>query len=342
MATSKYQSSYGFSRRQRRPRRRSIIASYWSGLGLSFQPWVAFFQGKGGLPWPNGSMRDKERVNRKRQRALAEMAQRLKEAREYRHLSLAAVSLATKISQKNLAALEAADLRALPGRAYTRAFLRTYAAYLGLDGEEMSKLLPAPPERAPKVYETRREYTGPSATFLIMFSAVLGLVACVGWVALQAAMRPAAMVAGPSVLDAPTAETTAGVLDVQPPTPSPTATPALTLMVHASQPLSVTITIDGSQVFSGTLAAGDNKTFGGAATARLRTNNAAFAEVTYNGEKLKPLGKPNETVEMEWVAGKKRPTPVPSGTAKPNVNATVTPTVTPPPPPPVSTGERPR
>lgn len=60
----------------------------------------------------------------------------LREVRERRGLSLADAERETKIRQKYLAALEDDNLTALPGPLYVRGFLRNYALYLGIDGDE--------------------------------------------------------------------------------------------------------------------------------------------------------------------------------------------------------------
>ena len=60
----------------------------------------------------------------------------LREVRERRGLSLADAERETKIRQKYLAALEDDNLAALPGPLYVRGFLRNYALYLGIDGNE--------------------------------------------------------------------------------------------------------------------------------------------------------------------------------------------------------------
>jgi hypothetical protein len=71
-------------------------------------------------------------------------------ARETRGLSLADAEQLTCIRAKYLAALEDGEFAALPGRAYARAFLRTYTAALGLDADrfvtEFEELVPAPAE----------------------------------------------------------------------------------------------------------------------------------------------------------------------------------------------------
>ena len=59
----------------------------------------------------------------------------LREARERQGLGYPEIELGTKIRAKYIRALEEEDFDAIPGDAYTRGFLRTYAEYLGLDGE---------------------------------------------------------------------------------------------------------------------------------------------------------------------------------------------------------------
>jgi cytoskeleton protein RodZ len=58
----------------------------------------------------------------------------LREAREKRKLSLEDVQKELRIRERYLVALEEESWAILPGEAYTKAFLRTYAEFLGLDG----------------------------------------------------------------------------------------------------------------------------------------------------------------------------------------------------------------
>jgi ferric-dicitrate binding protein FerR (iron transport regulator) len=64
-----------------------------------------------------------------------EIGNSLRSARERQGLGYPEVELATKIRAKYIRALEEEDFTAIPGDAYMRGFLRTYADYLGLDGE---------------------------------------------------------------------------------------------------------------------------------------------------------------------------------------------------------------
>jgi transcriptional regulator with XRE-family HTH domain len=59
----------------------------------------------------------------------------LRQARNRRSLTLAEISDATKIRVRYLRALETEDWDVMPAPAYARGFLRTYAAYLGLDAD---------------------------------------------------------------------------------------------------------------------------------------------------------------------------------------------------------------
>jgi cytoskeleton protein RodZ len=82
----------------------------------------------------------------------------LREARTRRKLGLSEVEAAIKIRVRYLQAIENEEWDALPGGAYTRAFIRTYASHLGLDGDRLSDdyrrdTAPAGGERAPKRIE---------------------------------------------------------------------------------------------------------------------------------------------------------------------------------------------
>jgi len=64
-----------------------------------------------------------------------EIGNSLREARERRRLDFAQAELATKIRGKYLRALEDEEFELLPAQTYVKGFLRTYAEYLGLDGQ---------------------------------------------------------------------------------------------------------------------------------------------------------------------------------------------------------------
>jgi hypothetical protein len=82
----------------------------------------------------------------------------LREARNRRKADLTTVEAAIKIRVRYLQAMENEEWDALPGGAYTRGFIRTYASYLGLDGDRLAddyrrSVGPAGGERVPQRVE---------------------------------------------------------------------------------------------------------------------------------------------------------------------------------------------
>ena len=71
----------------------------------------------------------------------AEIGRILEQKRKERGLSFEEVEQATKIRKRYLTGLEREDYTILPDAVYARGFLKTYANYLGLDGEALSQQL---------------------------------------------------------------------------------------------------------------------------------------------------------------------------------------------------------
>jgi cytoskeleton protein RodZ len=132
----------------------------------------------------------------------ARIGQILETARKERDLTLEEVERATKIRKRYLVGLEREDYGTLPDAVYARGFLKTYANYLGLDGEELSREFQdrMKPRRergisygAPNQSEFDRPLINPSqlgpprrrksisgTTILSLLVALLALVAVVG------------------------------------------------------------------------------------------------------------------------------------------------------------------
>ena len=71
----------------------------------------------------------------------AKIGRFLEQKRKERGLSLEEVEQATKIRKRYLTGLEREDYSMLPDAVYAHGFLKTYANYLGLDGEALSRQL---------------------------------------------------------------------------------------------------------------------------------------------------------------------------------------------------------
>ena len=70
----------------------------------------------------------------------------LRTERETQGRTLTEVSKAVYIKTKYLSALEEENFAAIPGEVYVKGFIRAYASYLGVDGEELVAQYDGPSE----------------------------------------------------------------------------------------------------------------------------------------------------------------------------------------------------
>lgn len=191
---------------------------------------------------------------------------RLAAARAERGWSLADAQRGTDIRLKYLEALERGDLDALPGWAYARAFVRTYARALSLDADQ----LVAEFEQAAPPEEMEIEPIGlPPARRFPVRRAVLGAiglctVALVAWAATSSHSKksPPAQVSPPP--------RTVASQPAQPPPPGVQVTTTTqqvraTLVVRARGRCWLIVraggTPNGTVLYEGTLDPGETKTF---------------------------------------------------------------------------------
>lgn len=120
---------------------------------------------------------------------------KLRDARTRRKLSLQDVEEETKIRARYLQALENEDWDQLPGDTYARAFIRTYGALLGLDGDRLAdeqrraRGAARPGERLPRVDPRPRKVTRrrgrrwqvpPRLVTALVLAAVVGALIAIG------------------------------------------------------------------------------------------------------------------------------------------------------------------
>ena len=93
----------------------------------------------------------------------AKIGRFLEQTRKERGLSLEEVEQATKIRKRYLVGLENEDYAMLPDAVYAQGFLKTYANYLGLDGEALSRQLKS--HRKPRLERGIGYNTQPESEF---------------------------------------------------------------------------------------------------------------------------------------------------------------------------------
>ncbi len=225
----------------------------------------------------------------------------LREARTRRGLSAADVQTGIRIRERYLMALEEEQWELLPGEAYTKGFLRTYAEFLGLDGElyidEYNARLRSHDEEqpVPEVFAPRR---GPSRTALRTLAGALVLAAAVaGLAAWRLAGSSTPHVAQPPASGGPAAAAApAPTVKTKPLAKSPTApaVPAFAviraargdcwLSVHAGGP-------HGALLFEGTLSQGSTKRFALTHAVWMRMGRPDVLDVRVGGRAV--AGLPN-------------------------------------------------
>ena len=194
-----------------------------------------------------------------------EIGSSLREARLRRGLTLADAESKTKIRVKYLAALEDERFDVLPGDAYAKGFLHTYAEFLGLRGslyvDEFNERFGASEE--PDLPPPRRPRGGGVARLLdrriVIATAVVAAIAGLVWLGSREPGDAPELAAGPP--PSPRPETAAP----PPPPPARPRRPA-TLVLRAARGdcwLSVRVgSQDGKLVYEQTLAHGRRVVFG--------------------------------------------------------------------------------
>jgi helix-turn-helix protein len=143
------------------------------------------------------------------------VGKKLHEARTRRKLSLQQAEEATKIRLRYLQAIEDEDWDQLPGDTYARAFIRTYGALLGLDGERLAEEhrrqrgATRPGERLPRVdprplrtpRPRRQRRISPQLAGALVSALVLGAFLVIG-LALDGDSNDSGSAPGPRIDDA--------------------------------------------------------------------------------------------------------------------------------------------
>jgi hypothetical protein len=193
---------------------------------------------------------------------LFEIGASLAAARKGQSLSITDAERLTLLRGKYLEALEADDFRALPGRTYGRAFLRTYADALGLDAEQFvdefdARYSQSGEEESVPLFKPRRRRIG--TRLVLALAVVAALLGALLWSTLTPAGKVNAPARPPVAHAAPPHQRVA----LAPPPTKPVAKPALViratsgpcwLLVRRGGP-------GGAVLYEGTLEQGNVKSF---------------------------------------------------------------------------------
>lgn len=262
----------------------------------------------------------------------------LEKARKERGLTLEEAEHATKIRKRYLSGLEREDYGVLPDAVYARGFLKTYANYLGLDGEELARALRdrRRPRRersvnygAPQASEFDRPLINPGelgkkdkrrisgTTILTILVAMLALAAVVGslyYVGRSAqsageSPEPPPPQSEQQAANGPEGNQPAGQGGIQENAQGggsgaqPAAPPQPeTLTVEVSvegDPSWLSILADGELSYEQIAEPGFSQTFEAQREISIKTGNAGAVGVVVNGQDLGKLGESGEVLTRD-------------------------------------------
>lgn len=300
--------------------------------------------------------------------SIEEIGHTLQETRQRLGYTLEHVEQETRIRAARLEALERGDVESLPSQVQARGFLHNYAAFLGLDAEQIvarfdEAMLPArrsPFRRRPSAPDRPSEgglRVGRPRRFsfdLVLTALVsLGVLAVLVWGGIRLFAGLGAGAASPEQAPpSPTATQTSAAAEIaavsSPPGPAiqptngitPTATLVLglretvALRIEAEREAWLRVLVDGEQIFQGRLQPGDAQEYQGVDSVEVLTGNGAGLHIFVNGQDQGLMGDVGQVVIRIYTPnGVLTPTPTVTPSPTGTLEATVTPTLTRTPPP---------
>lgn len=244
---------------------------------------------------------------------MSDFGAKLRQAREGRGTSLRQIAANTKISVAALEALERNDVSKLPGGIFSRAFVRSYAAEVGLDPEQTVREFlerfdsePAPePHLHVPVADVEQSFENRQRAVMLALKALVGLAivsSVVGyfvWKGKRAATDSAALSAPPAEAAAPAPAPPP--VAVGSPQTSPVAAPSTGVMridVHPTGVCWVRLTVDGKVLLARIMQPGERQTVNVHNAATIDVGDASAFAFSIDGRPGRSLGNPGQVTSV--------------------------------------------
>lgn len=254
----------------------------------------------------------------------------LRERRETQGVSIKAVEESTSIRRLYLEAIENEDYDKLPELVYARGFVRNYADFLGLDGDDIAarfkeEIEPKPEEpenieQEPPVkhqpavphdedrrvtFSSGRDFKartqGTSTLTKVLTAAAVLVVAFVGGIYYYFGNDPKVT----EKVSQPVPKQENAVIDVANPTASASGkVDGVEVVATFSNNCWTWVTSDGKDVFEGFVEKGQRFTWKGKTNVNVTLGNAGAVEIVRNGHSLGKAGKNGEVVEIRYTKDK--------------------------------------
>ena len=238
---------------------------------------------------------------------------RLRAAREAKRLSVHAIATTTKIQVGALDALEEDDVVRLPGGIFSRGFVRSYAAAVGLNPEQTVRdfvaQLPAH-ESAPEAVSDDRPHGDHHSTrqWLVAGLVLGGVLVCSAGAAFLFVVVISGLPTrtdtppGPAVAMAPeptlSPRLEVPVRELPSPTIEPVPQATLTIVLRPRRDCWVSLRIDGEAVVRRVMRAGEQETYGARAEIILNVGDAGAFAFAINQRAGLALGASGQVVTV--------------------------------------------
>jgi cytoskeletal protein RodZ len=256
------------------------------------------------------------------ERSAGDIGKKLREARERKGVSLRQIANSTKIAVAVLDGLERNDISKLPGGIFGRAFVRSFAAEVGLDPEATIQEFHAqfrdefvaaghpPSERIEDngALESRQRMARTFLGLIALSIPVAAVSTYFGWIGRRQPPVAAAPETAMTIAAATTAPSPQTVGDTGSPPPAPAdqqpasdASPGdrMVITLTVTRDCWVSATVDGQKQFERLLKPGDGRTLEVHYELALSVGDAGAVTMTVNGVEARPLGKSGQVVTVK-------------------------------------------
>ncbi len=237
----------------------------------------------------------------------------LRDEREKKGLSIKEIETAISIRALYINAIEEGNYTIIPGEVYLKGFIRNYANYLGLNGQEMvasyrQEQQPVIPEEVETPAEsvrptkpkgkTGRTTHSTKSNKLLIISLLAVCVAGSAWWLLGNQSPSKAPIETKQVQPAPTAP-----IATQPTTPvTPVQNKPVVINAQYTEQCWTSVVADGKQIYEGTAKNGDTITWEAQKSITITAGNAGGVDITYNGQTTGKMGQKGEVLVKTYLA----------------------------------------
>jgi len=229
--------------------------------------------------------------------------EKFRETREFKGYSLDYIEEETKIRKLYIDALERETFNVLPPRVYATGFVRRYSKFLGLNADEMVDefqrlaYIDEPLHEEPEIIKEEKVGWGFNLSYRNILAGIIFLI-----VAIWAGKLVLGYITGSIDISDKQPAVPLKVEEPVKEAPPPVEREKAVVIIEARQDCWLNVVVDGETAFTKTLRAGEKEEFEGKQSVHIKAGNAGGIDITYNGNKVEPIGGHGEVKETEFKA----------------------------------------